>query len=79
MKVPTPVSTWASPLPMLVERVRADFHRHVRETFVAQIGEQLLQRTGRGVKLTEAGELLFRQADTILQEAARRSRGATAK
>lgn len=36
----------------------------------AEVGEQLLQRTGRGVTLTEAGELLFRQAEAILQEMA---------
>jgi DNA-binding transcriptional LysR family regulator len=36
----------------------------------AELGEQLLQRTGRGVTLTPAGELLFKQADTILQEMA---------
>lgn len=36
----------------------------------AEVGEQLLHRTGRGVTLTEAGELLFRQANTILQEMA---------
>lgn len=36
----------------------------------AEVGEQLLQRTGRGVTLTEAGKLLFRQAETILQEMA---------
>ncbi len=33
-----------------------------------EIGEQLLQRTGRGVTLTPAGEVLFKQAETILQE-----------
>ena len=36
----------------------------------AEVGQQLLQRTGRGVTLTEAGELLFRQAEAILQEMA---------
>lgn len=36
----------------------------------AELGEQLLERTGRGVKLTEAGELLFRQATSILGEMA---------
>lgn len=36
----------------------------------AEVGEQLLQRTGRGVTLTPAGELLYRQAETILQEMA---------
>lgn len=34
----------------------------------AELGEQLLQRTGRGVTLTEAGEIVFRQAEVILQE-----------
>ena len=36
----------------------------------AELGEQLLERTGRGVKLTEAGELLYRQASSILGEMA---------
>lgn len=36
----------------------------------AEVGERLLQRTGRGVTLTEAGEVLFRQAEAILQEMA---------
>jgi DNA-binding transcriptional LysR family regulator len=34
----------------------------------AELGEQLLERTGRGVTLTPAGELLYKQADRILQE-----------
>lgn len=36
----------------------------------SEIGEQLLIRTGRGVTLTAAGELLYKQADVILQEMA---------
>jgi DNA-binding transcriptional LysR family regulator len=36
----------------------------------ADVGEQLLLRTGRGVTLTPAGELLYKQAETILQEMA---------
>lgn len=34
----------------------------------AELGEQLLLRTGRGVTLTAAGELLFKQAEAILRE-----------
>ncbi|MBK0392552.1 LysR family transcriptional regulator [Ramlibacter algicola] len=34
----------------------------------ADVGEQLLLRTGRGVTLTPAGELLFAQAEAILLE-----------
>jgi DNA-binding transcriptional LysR family regulator len=34
------------------------------------VGEQLLVRTGRGVNLTPAGELLYAQAETILREMA---------
>ncbi|NCV13937.1 MAG: LysR family transcriptional regulator [Betaproteobacteria bacterium] len=33
-----------------------------------ELGEQLLQRTGRGVTVTDAGEIVFRQAELILQE-----------
>jgi LysR family nitrogen assimilation transcriptional regulator len=36
----------------------------------SEIGEQLLIRTGRGVTLTPTGELLYKQADVILQEMA---------
>ena len=43
--------------------------RQIRQ-LEAEVGSQLLQRTGRGVTLTEAGELLFRQAEDILQEMA---------
>lgn len=34
----------------------------------ADVGDQLLLRTGRGVTLTPAGELLYRHAEAILQE-----------
>ena len=34
----------------------------------AEVGEALLLRTGRGVTLTAAGELLYKQAEAILQE-----------
>jgi len=34
----------------------------------ADVGEMLLLRTGRGVTLTQAGDLLYKQAGTILQE-----------
>ena len=34
------------------------------------VGDQLLGRTGRGVTLTAAGDLLYKQAETILQEMA---------
>lgn len=34
----------------------------------SEIGQQLLQRNGRGVTLTEAGTLLYKQAEVILQE-----------
>lgn len=36
----------------------------------AEVGGQLLLRTGRGVTLTPAGAILFRQADTILHDMA---------
>ena len=36
----------------------------------SEVGEQLLLRTGRGVTLTPAGELLYAQAEAILQEMA---------
>ena len=36
----------------------------------AEVGEQLLQRTGRGMTLTPAGEILYRQAESILQDMA---------
>lgn len=36
----------------------------------SEVGEQLLLRTGRGVTLTQAGELLYQQAEAILQEMA---------
>ena len=36
----------------------------------AEVGEQLLQRTGRGMTLTPAGEILLRQAETILHDMA---------
>lgn len=35
-----------------------------------ELGEQLLLRTGRGVTLTPAGELLYKQSEIILQEMA---------
>ena len=36
----------------------------------ADLGEQLLQRNGRGMTLTAAGEILFRQAEGILRDMA---------
>lgn len=34
------------------------------------VGEQLLQRTGRGVSLTQAGEIIYRQSEAVLREIA---------
>ncbi len=43
--------------------------RHLQQ-LESDLGEQLLQRNGRGVTLTAAGEILFRQAGGILQDMA---------
>lgn len=36
----------------------------------AEVGEQLMERNGRGMSLTPAGHILFRQAETILHDMA---------
>ena len=52
---------------VVLDIAQSAISRQVQQLEV-DVGQQLLERTGRGVSLTEAGQLLYRQAETILQE-----------